>query len=143
MRIHSSELPPNTTSVPLADNSGDSLAKMAFYHELHCLFTLKTHLYPSHYYPNASASFFEEETEHLEHCIEWIRVAAICRGDTTLTLFEWEDERLVTKYPVPHVCVDEEALLGWTRENGRMVDIDEEGVLVAPGGEGSRLRGGE
>jgi hypothetical protein len=136
-----------STSVRLADNSGDSLAKMAFYHELHCLYKLKTHLYPEHYYRNASKKYMNEEREHLEHCIEWIRTAAICRGDTTLTLFEWAGEEghktLETKYPIPHMCYVEQDLLSWSRNEGRTVDIDEEGILVGPSGTGgSSLKGG-
>jgi len=88
-----------------------------------------------------------EEKEHLEHCIEWIRTAVICRGDTTLTLFEWTgekgNERLETKYPIPHMCFNEDELLGWTEKEGMKVDIDAPGALVGPEGEGSYLRGGE
>ncbi|EPE31245.1 hypothetical protein GLAREA_12548 [Glarea lozoyensis ATCC 20868] len=142
MRISPSELTPyNATSVSLADGTG-YLAKTGFYHELHCLYKLKTHLYPEHYYANASRDYMDEEREHLEHCIEWIRTAAICRGDTTLTLFEWVGDRLETKYPIPHMCYVEDELLSWSRKAGRMVDIDEEGILVGPSGNGgSNLRG--
>jgi hypothetical protein len=148
MRVTPAEMSQyRSSSVLLADNSGDSLAKMAFYHELHCLYKLKTHLYPEHYYSNSSQEYMEEERDHLEHCIEWIRTAAICRGDTTLTLFEWVGEegkeRLETKYPIPHMCYIEEDLLSWSEKEGRRVDIDEDGVLVGPGGNGSsKLIGG-
>ncbi|KAG9238954.1 hypothetical protein BJ875DRAFT_449515 [Amylocarpus encephaloides] len=141
MRITQSEMSLfNSSSVRMADGSGDHLAKMGFYHELHCLYKLKTHLYPSHYYPNATPAFMEEELEHLEHCIEWIRTAAVCRGDTTLTLFEWAgkdgEERLETKYPVPHMCYREDELLGWSRREKRMVDINVPGILEGPDGQG-------
>ncbi|RDL40101.1 Uncharacterized protein BP5553_00080 [Venustampulla echinocandica] len=135
MRISQSEMDMyNATSVRLADGSG-YLAKMGFYHELHCLFKMKTWLYPEHFYPNASSEWREEERDHLEHCIEWVRTAAICRGDTTLTLFEWVDGELETKYPIPHMCVNGEELLGWSRE--RIVDIDQEGALEGPDGKPS------
>jgi hypothetical protein len=132
MRISAAELQPyNTTSVPLADGSG-YLAKMAFYHELHCLHKIKRWLYPQYYYSHAPDTEMQEEAEHLEHCIEWIRTAALCRADTTLTLFEWVDSRLETKYPIPHKCADAEGLLWWSREQGRDVNIDEPGVIEWP-----------
>lgn len=59
----------------------------------------------------------------LEHCLEWLRVTTLCRGDTTLTTFAWskhDPPRLESHYPVPHQCVDSERLLAWSRD--RAVD---------------------
>jgi hypothetical protein len=61
MRISAAELQPyNTTSVPLADGSG-YLAKMGFYHELHCLHKIKRWLYPQYYYSHATDTEIQEE----------------------------------------------------------------------------------
>jgi Mycotoxin biosynthesis protein UstYa len=140
MRVSQSELAhyPNATSVRVLHAPSDAgepqyLAKMGFYHDLHCLHKLKRWLYPETYYINASNALMEKEREHLEHCIEWIRTAALCRGDTTLTLFEWVEGQLETKYPIPHQCVDDNALLGWSRREGRMVNIDIDGMIEGPG----------
>lgn len=124
--------PPSKPSVSFNTSEPQYLGKMGFYHELHCLQKMKRWLYPEAYYPNATEQFLEEERQHLEHCIEWIRTAALCRGDTTLTLFEWVDGMLETKYPIPHMCVDEGQLLSWTDVEGRRVDIDVDGMIEGP-----------
>lgn len=65
-----------------------------------------------------------------EHCLEWLRIAVLCRSDITLTTFQWEGvnrSRLATEYPIPRRCVDSERLLRWSED--RAVDITQEGVL--------------
>ncbi|OTA92755.1 hypothetical protein M434DRAFT_31512 [Hypoxylon sp. CO27-5] len=115
-------------SVHLADGSG-VLAQLGVYHELHCLKKLKHWIYRSYYYGNATIDL-EEEEAHIEHCLEWLRVAAICRGDTTLTTFQWggpDGSNLETEYPIPRQCVNSEKLLRWSEE--RSVDITQDGLL--------------
>lgn len=124
--------PPSKPSASIDTSEPQYLAKMGFYHELHCLHKMKRWLYPEAYFPNATGDFLEAERQHLEHCIEWIRTAAVCRGDTTLTLFEWVDGMLETKYPIPHMCVDEGQLLSWSEVQGRRVDIDVDGMIEGP-----------
>ncbi|KAL7621387.1 hypothetical protein AAE478_008709 [Parahypoxylon ruwenzoriense] len=116
-------------SVRLADGSG-VLVQLGVYHELHCLKKLKHWNYRSHYYGNLSDVELKEEESHIEHCLEWLRVAALCRGDTTLTTFHWggrDGSSLQTDYPIPHQCVNSERLLRWSEE--RAVDITQEGLL--------------
>ncbi|KAI1190177.1 hypothetical protein F5B17DRAFT_427823 [Nemania serpens] len=119
-------------SIPLADGSG-VVAQLGVYHELHCLKKIKHWIYRSHYSGNRSDTNLSEEAAHTEHCLEWLRVAALCRGDTTLTTFQWSGERkgvLETKYPIPRRCVNHQSLLAWSEE--RAVDITEPGLLVPP-----------
>ncbi|KAF2684870.1 hypothetical protein K458DRAFT_431144 [Lentithecium fluviatile CBS 122367] len=116
-------------TIPLADNSG-MLVQLGIYHELHCLKKLKRWNYRSHYYGNLSDADLNEEEIHVEHCLEWLRVAALCRSDTTLTTFQWEGangSRLATEYPIPRMCVDSEQVMQWSEE--RAVDITQEGIL--------------
>ncbi|KAF2711444.1 hypothetical protein K504DRAFT_489325 [Pleomassaria siparia CBS 279.74] len=116
-------------SVRLADNSG-VLAQLGLYHELHCLKKLKRWNYRAHYYGNLSDAELKEEEVHIEHCLEWLRIAALCRSDITLTTFRWEGvngSRLATEYPVPRQCVDSERVLRWSED--RAVDITQEGLL--------------
>ncbi|KAI2768969.1 hypothetical protein F4815DRAFT_489826 [Daldinia loculata] len=121
--------PFDAESIHFADGSG-VLAQLGVYHELHCLKKLKHWIYRSDYYGNMSAIELEEEEAHIEHCLEWLRVAALCRGDTTLTTFQWrkgERVSLETEYPIPRQCVNSERLLKWSEE--RAVDINQEGLL--------------
>ena len=67
-----------------------------------------------------------------DHCIEMLRLAAICRGDTALSTYSWIGEA-DAKMPTavdrsPHQCVDWEVLSSWVR--GRAVNISEPGVLI-------------
>ena len=68
----------------------------------------------------------------IDHCLEMLREAIICRGDTTLSTFEWIPG---TDPPAPtvvargrHRCVDWESLMAWVRE--RAVDAFRPGVLL-------------
>ncbi|KAK8137991.1 hypothetical protein PG984_001371 [Apiospora sp. TS-2023a] len=134
-------------SIRLADGSG-VLAQLGLYHELH----LKHWIYYPYYFGNESNVDQEEEEAHvapiwppqgdsilirplviLEHCLEWLRVAALCRGDTTLSTFRWggkEGVSLETEYPVPHQCVNSASLMEWAEK--RAVDITQGGVLQGP-----------
>ncbi|KAI1387573.1 uncharacterized protein F4822DRAFT_406969 [Hypoxylon trugodes] len=121
--------PYGVDSVHLADGSG-VLAQLGVYHELHCLKKVKHWIYRSYYYGNTTTVNFEEEEAHIEHCLEWLRVAALCRGDTTLTTFRWEGKerrRLETEYPIPRTCVDAGRILKWSEEHA--VDINQDGLL--------------
>lgn len=65
-----------------------------------------------------------------EHCLELLRVASLCRSDTTLTTFQWggpNGTKLETEYPIPHQCIDHEKVLGWSKAHA--VDIGKKGIL--------------
>ncbi|KAI0602838.1 hypothetical protein F4775DRAFT_597977 [Biscogniauxia sp. FL1348] len=130
IRVSSEWLKPfNAESVHLANGSG-VLVQLGVYHELHCLKKLKHWIYRSHYYGNISATDLEEEEAHIEHCLEWLRVAVLCRGDTTLTTFRWGGRggsSLETEYPIPRQCVDSDRLLEWSERHS--VDITQQGLL--------------
>ncbi|KAI1324466.1 hypothetical protein F5Y16DRAFT_381005 [Xylariaceae sp. FL0255] len=117
-------------SVHFADGSG-VLVQLGVYHELHCLKRIKHWIYPSYYGDNHTD---KEDAAHIEHCLEWLRQAALCRGDTTLTTFEWgigdRNGVLETEYPFPRRCVSPQSLLAWSEE--RAVDITEPGLLMPP-----------
>lgn len=111
---------------------------------------LKRWNYRDHYYSNLPEEDLKEEEIHIgkltspiyslqkisslmsqqEHCLEWLRVAALCRSDVTLTTFQWEGvngSRLATEYPIPRQCVDSERVLEWSE--ARAIDITQEGIL--------------
>ena len=71
---------------------------------------------------------------HPEHCIELLRQAAICKGDTSVTSFKWlrnNTSEPTTKEGVLHRCVNWDQLSGWARE--RRVDLFNPGLLVREG----------
>ncbi|KAI1264668.1 hypothetical protein F5Y18DRAFT_76394 [Xylariaceae sp. FL1019] len=116
-------------------NSSDVLVQLGIYHELHCLKKLKHWIHYSHDVNTTSDARIEEEAAHIEHCLEWLRIAALCRGDTTLSTFRWsttEPAFLETEYPIPRQCVKPESLLGWAKQHA--VDITRSDLLERPKG---------
>lgn len=62
-----------------------------------------------------------------DHCLEYWREAAMCRGDTTLSTFRWADGKPFSTRYSDHECVNWEMLDEWAR--GRMVDMSDYGIL--------------
>lgn len=67
------------------------------------------------------------EEVHIDHCLEYWREAAMCRGDMTLATFFWRDELPYSRVYSDHECVDWEALDRWARS--RMVDMSDYSAL--------------
>ncbi len=53
----------------------------------------------------------------LDHCLEYWREAAMCRGDATLASMFWRDGLPTSRVYSEHECVDWEALDVWARAN--------------------------
>jgi len=121
--------PYNATSVPLV--GGGYVAQLGMYHELHCLKRIRHWLYKEHYLPNATEKELAKQENHIHHCLEWLRVVALCRGDTVLTTLEWDGDHLETEYPIPRQCVDSDHLLLWSQHHA--VDLSGPGVFLKPG----------
>lgn len=77
-----------------------------------------------------TADEWEREQTHVNHCLEYWREAAICRGDTTLSTFQWLGGLPYSRVYSDHECVNWATLDGWAR--GRMVNMTSFEHLVAP-----------
>lgn len=132
IRVTPQELQSQTSelSIPLADGSGDYVASLGVYHELHCTKLLKHWLHKDHYLAGWDEDRVYQYWKHLNHCIDWIKTAALCRSDTTLTTLAWNGSRLDTEYPVEYTCVQPESLFEWADQ--RAVDVSEPGILRGP-----------
>ncbi|BCS02759.1 oxidase ustYa family protein [Aspergillus luchuensis] len=117
------------SSIAFKDGSG-YIAELAVYHELHCIKRLRRHFHLDRYYPNMTADEWEREQTHVNHCLEYWREAAICRGDTTLSTFQWLGGLPYSRVYSDHECVNWATLDGWAR--GRMVNMTSFEHLVAP-----------
>ncbi|KAF2816480.1 uncharacterized protein BDZ99DRAFT_136906 [Mytilinidion resinicola] len=117
----------NETSIALRDGSG-YIAETAVYHELHCIKRIRRHLYLDHYYPNMTEDERLREGPHIDHCLEYWREAAMCRGDTTLSTFRWADNKPFSTVYSDHECVNWELLDTWAR--GKMVDMSDWSIIV-------------
>ncbi|KND86886.1 hypothetical protein TOPH_08479 [Tolypocladium ophioglossoides CBS 100239] len=123
----------NKTSIGFARGGGYH-GMMAVFHELHCLVRpghqaylniklIRRAIHKDEYY---------KEKGHNEHCIDILRMAAMCRADTSIYPYFWSDSN---RYPNPkwerrHECVDWEKLEEFLE--ARRVDIFVSNMLVHP-----------
>ncbi|OTA92756.1 hypothetical protein M434DRAFT_31513 [Hypoxylon sp. CO27-5] len=114
------------SSIAFKDGSG-YLAEMAVFHELHCIKRIRRHLHLDYYYGNMTAEEEDREAKHMDHCLEYWREAAMCRGDPTLATFVWDQGRPFSKVHSVHECVNWNQLRQWTET--RMVDISDLSIL--------------
>jgi len=128
IKISEDELRENGgTSIAFADGSG-YIAETAVYHELHCIKRLRRHLHTDLYYPNATEDEKYREKVHTDHCLEYLREAAICRGDTTLATFEWREKKPFSFQFTDHECVKWDKIVSWAEK--RKVDTTDYSLFV-------------
>ncbi|KAF7945540.1 hypothetical protein EAE96_010307 [Botrytis aclada] len=132
IRVTGSELEAsNQSSVELPEGGG-YMAWLGVYHELHCIKMLRQWNYREYYHPNVTEKERPHYDIHADHCLDVLRSAALCHGDTTLTTFGWADQEqpmLNTKL-VPHKCVNWEVLESSIKS--RVVTREEIHNLVNP-----------
>ncbi|KAI0602836.1 hypothetical protein F4775DRAFT_587370 [Biscogniauxia sp. FL1348] len=118
-------------SIALKDGSG-YLAELAVFHELHCVKRIRHHLHLDYYYGNMTADEEARERDHMDHCLEYWREAAICRGDPTLATFQWHEGRPFSKVHSVHECVNWDKLRRWAED--RMVDTSDLSIFSSSTG---------
>ncbi|KAI0486504.1 hypothetical protein F4859DRAFT_470572 [Xylaria cf. heliscus] len=102
-------------AVKIAD--GGYVAELGVYHELHCLRHLRFYLYREHYYPNLTATQEEYIHIHLDHCLESLRKAVMCHGNSALYSFRWHGDdgpRASVKSNARSVCVKWDSIEAWS-----------------------------
>ncbi|KAJ2991336.1 hypothetical protein NUW58_g2547 [Xylaria curta] len=95
---------------------GGYLANLAVYHELHCVRQLRFWLYKDRYYPDLTDAGDKYQRNHLDHCLETLRLSIMCNANTALYTFYWEDATDLqpsTKSNSRSVCVKWEPLEKW------------------------------
>ncbi|KAI0967860.1 hypothetical protein F4678DRAFT_482887 [Xylaria arbuscula] len=111
--LKAGESPANGTQL----NNGGYLATMGVYHELHCLHQMRLFLYRERYYHNITEKQEEYLHEHLDHCLEALRITIMCHGNTGLYTFAWEsaDEKPTTKSNARSACVKWSSIEEWSQ----------------------------
>ena len=114
LRVDSDELAEHSqSSVSLPD--GGHLAWLGVYHELHCIKMLQRMNYREHYQPDLTEQGLRDQQVHVDHCIDQLREASMCRSDTeSLTTFIWSerwDKPLLSPQRPQHRCVDWDSLV--------------------------------
>ncbi|KAI2607962.1 hypothetical protein GGR54DRAFT_389811 [Hypoxylon sp. NC1633] len=115
----------NQTSVQLPSGQ-DSLVWMDVSHQLHCVKYLRQWIYRNHYHPEVGPEEIPHWLLHIDHCLDLIRQALMCRADTSLMTFQWAADRRepMLKLESPeHVCVDWKDLMEKV-ESRRVSDAD-------------------
>lgn len=65
---------------------------------------------------------------YIDHCLEYWREAAMCRGDVALATFQWAEGKPFSRVWSDHECVDWEHFDTWART--RMLDMDDYSILA-------------
>ncbi|KAI8950686.1 hypothetical protein F4801DRAFT_548030 [Xylaria longipes] len=110
------------STIAFKDGSG-YIAELGVYHELHCVKRVRRYLSLENYYPNMTDEDRVKEDAHVDHCLEYWRESAMCRGDTTLGTFFWRDGVPTSRVYTDNECVDWDALDHWARQ--RRVDMSD------------------
>ncbi|KAI0396794.1 hypothetical protein F5Y17DRAFT_417825 [Xylariaceae sp. FL0594] len=136
----------NKTSIPLPDEEDTYWGTLSVNHEVHCLKRLREALYEDHYFPGLTPEEKKMNLMHSAHCVEVLRQAAQCRGDTSIVTMYWGNASPipVADFDTPHACVDWQAIVDWQLE--RRFDPKKPGYLrhptlglAYPDGKGSKL----
>ena len=120
------------TSIPLPN--GGYMAWIGAFHELHCVKILRHWAWREHYMPHLTAHEKAHQMVHVDHCLEALRNAAICRADTqALPVFKWDPTTphpMLNTHRTMHRCVNWDAMM--TSHEDRMVSREEVDLLRNP-----------
>ncbi|KAF2828991.1 hypothetical protein CC86DRAFT_403642 [Ophiobolus disseminans] len=108
---------------PLDDSvrlpAGGYLGSLGVYHELHCLRRIRLWLHRDTYYPNATRDDELFMQVHIGHCIEVLRLSAMCTADLGLYSFFWSSSdalKPTARSSAPRKCKRWSQIDDWTRE---------------------------
>ncbi|KAI0425542.1 hypothetical protein F5Y09DRAFT_352167 [Xylaria sp. FL1042] len=85
-------------------------------HSLHCIKRIKQYLHPEYYYSEGQQDW-DEIHRHVDHCLESLRIEALCKADPSVYTFVW----------TPHSRVKPAGLHSWMK--GRAASKDD---MVGP-----------
>ncbi|KAJ7263055.1 hypothetical protein C8J57DRAFT_1334565 [Mycena rebaudengoi] len=128
-------LPNKTHAIP--GDEGHYIAELDVFHNLHCLNKVRMALDPD-YYPDWKISTTnnlipsqKNATEHVYHCVDWIRQSLMCAGDTSVIVWQWADfaKESIVKGNVAHTCRNFEKLQDWAKER-TLLDVYDPSVKI-------------
>lgn len=101
-------------------------------HELHCLGRLRMTIFSDYYYPNFTEADKKANRMHSAHCIDYLRQAAMCHSDISVTTYYWRDDDIfpVADFSSPKACANWDAVADWQKE--RLWDPLQPGYLQHP-----------
>ncbi|KAJ7641088.1 hypothetical protein FB45DRAFT_1053696 [Roridomyces roridus] len=117
-----SMLPNKTEEIP--GDEGHYIAALDVFHTLHCLNKIRMALDPD-YYPawriSTANNWIPEQknvTQHISHCVEWLRQSIMCTSDTSVIVWQWDSARntSVFRSDVAHTCRKFDNVQAWAKE---------------------------
>jgi hypothetical protein len=123
VRFSADELHLANYTTSIKHKEGGYIGGLGISHNLHCLKRIKQYLHPD-YYPT-ELHVHEDPFEHLDHCLESLRLAIMCHGDTNVYALQWLPHNRFKPGVVlsqQNVCVDWEPLHRWMLERAAKVD---------------------
>ncbi|KAJ7638072.1 hypothetical protein B0H17DRAFT_1106337 [Mycena rosella] len=96
-------LPNKTSAIPGDDDH--YIVSLDVFHSLHCLNKIRM---------------------AVSHCMEWIRQAVTCSGDTSLVVWQWHDASNFSRprANVAHTCRKFDKLQDWAKEHAMKIKYD-------------------
>ncbi|KAM3550205.1 hypothetical protein ARSEF4850_008456 [Beauveria asiatica] len=83
------------------------MASLGFFHQIHCLNMLRKFIHLD-YYKEKTPDWFSQPylRAHADHCVDMIREAIMCHGDTSLIVYHWIDgyNDPVPDFSTMHTC---------------------------------------
>ncbi|CAG8949308.1 hypothetical protein HYFRA_00004934 [Hymenoscyphus fraxineus] len=107
------------------------MATTSLWHELHCLWFLRTTLYKDYYFPNISVEEAQSRVVHAGHCLHILQQRVMCSGDMTPMGMIWKQGRLhplIEPSVSAHSCIDWEKLQTFLQE--RVVSSEEAAIAA-------------
>ncbi|ROT40193.1 hypothetical protein SODALDRAFT_90578 [Sodiomyces alkalinus F11] len=97
------------------DDGDRGVHSVAVYHELHCLFSIMTAFHNS-------IIGRQPHLEHIRHCFEYLRLALMCYGDTTLegindVTLNFQHDGGAAKAGSRHVCKNYDQVYDWAQQH--------------------------
>ncbi|KAF4621709.1 hypothetical protein G7Y89_g14496 [Cudoniella acicularis] len=91
----------NRASLALKDGSG-YVAQLGAYHELNCVKWIRKWIHREHYWSTLEGAMLAKRKVHIDHCLEYMRLIAMCRGSQACINWEkfddWNAQRRVDLY---------------------------------------------
>ncbi|KAJ5018093.1 Oxidase ustYa [Colletotrichum sp. SAR 10_99] len=109
-------------AVKINDGKGGYAGMLDIFHHLHCLRMIRIgytlDLYPA-YQPMLSSQMGELVPMHIDHCIDELRQAVMCRADVTVLTSDWIDwhPKPWLNFNVEHECVNWDKVFQWSKEH--------------------------
>ncbi|KAI1821802.1 hypothetical protein F4861DRAFT_541578 [Xylaria intraflava] len=107
--------------------TGQYLASLDVFHQLHCVDLLRKALHRE-YYDQHEGSFAGAPESvvngHLEHCVETLRQTLMCHGDISLLTYNWVEGRSMPhpNFNTVHTCKKWDKIIEWNQKRDVTVE---------------------